>query len=168
MSNSGNKFFVVTCFSVLIISSFLSMWFFFVMTFVRKQDIHQYKIDNEMIISNLYRATQKFMYDIVTNKPLQVAPSFSSDFRPPRIISEVWGYADYFGKDIAIYPDGLYLYEGDYHKEGLITAIDERSIYCLSPSNTVVIIRRSSPRESPAKQVFRPVAEKHEDAPPAI
>lgn len=143
MSITASKFFTFVTFGVLGFCCFLSMWFFFVMSFVRNKDINQYKIDNEMIISNLYRATQKFLYDIATNKPVSQTPSIISNDTYPAIYFENWGYADYLGKNVAIYPNEVYFYEGDYHTHGIITRITERAIYCLSTSNTLVIIRQS-------------------------
>lgn len=166
MSNPSSKFFVFSTFFALALCCILSMWFFFVSTVVRSRDIKAYKVDNAMIITNIYRATQHFLNDFVTNnissQGSDVVAAEVTVNNVPQIFFEDYGYA-FVGQGVAIYPNDIYYYVGDYHPKGLITKISDRSIYCLSPSNTIAIIRRSRSRESSVNQGASPSTEDVED-----
>lgn len=164
MSNNRNKFYVFISFFSLGLCCVCAVWFYFVMSVVRQNDIKKYKVDNALIISNLHLATHNFLSNYLSNQiPLQAnssaseAPS-SPSFSYPAISFENFGYALYSGQDVAIYPNNIYYYVGDFHPKGLIQRITDRAIYCLTESNTIHIVRLSRPSFSPPASELAPAS----------
>lgn len=162
MSNNRNKLYVFISFFSLALCCVCAVWFYFVMSVVRQNDIRKYKVDNALIISNLHLATQTFLSNYLSNQiPSEVHSSASEassspSFSYPTISFENFGYALCSGQDVAIYPNNIYYYVGDFHPKGLIQRITDRAIYCLTDSNTIHIVRLSRPSYSPPASELAP------------
>lgn len=152
MADTSNKFFIIASFVGLGFCCFLSVWFFLISTVVRNRDIEHYKLTADVAVSNIVFTTQRFLELYITNH-VSYTPSgeaSKSSGQMPTVKNFSYGYSNY-PRPCAII-DGAYIFGGDYMSEGLVISINERSIYCMSATNTVTIIRNCNPRASSPAQ----------------
>lgn len=146
MADTSNKFFIVASFVGLGFCCFLSVWFFLISTIVRNRDIQHYQLTADIAVSNIVITTQKFLESYITNQASSSSPGpgSQSSSQIPEVKSFFYGFSNY-PRPCAII-DGAYIFSGDYMPEGLVVSINERSIYCMSATNTITIIRNCNPR----------------------